>query len=736
MESPAWLLALPGFHFSEWSGPSVRFIRGRAVPTLTTPPSLTRRQRIARQCRWLDPLKMTPIYSVDIKSTVFFSALQSNEEQIALAVPPTSPCPVWQDITGDPGWGGILAETALTGQPVVLIYNPEQNILPLYVEALALLPEYFAWRTTFCTYFTGLPETIPCQWKGVIAGSEDVKRLVKELDCLIIDLTFPMRGTPSGKYVNFARFGLEYMLPLDIEANAAAAKTDTQAYSEDTEQKPDNLDTPQGTISIKEIHLSSPKIQLPKKHAGLLETFLRRSSRFQFYFLYSIMFTLVLLLLVLVVDQACQFGIVETLRKGQGRQTVLMPPDVPKLESEIKSELEAQTESELEQIEQEVFTEPEDVRKTFEEERAKQKESLRRFLDGFDVPKFLAIDFPAVQNNMIDVPEKKTFTKLSPLQPFGAALELRFIPLFELSTMKVVTSQTVESLPDLVWRVEAVDIDTDLATPMFRFQLTEAGLEMDWQPEGLNNQYLYDTVLSSLGFLQLNAADEAESAIRIPLFEPAETEPMKISDLANLAEQEPPEHSIDLPFASELWQAIFTTMNPSRTLRLEVQVKPVEDWVRIESPSASEFQAEVRTTQQAGKTLESGETVFADIGILFMAEALLERIVWKGDEYAKRLRLEQTNIGEAKDDLTQKIEGLKTKIMNEGRNAAIQEKLDEYNAALQNGDIRLEEIENILEKLPAVYREIGENELGRFHYSVFLESEMPNRRLLILQTMP
>ena len=738
-ESPAWLLALPGFHLSEWNAPPTRFTRGRPIPTLTNPPSLTRRQKIARQCHWLDPLKMALSSSVDTESESYRTAIQSNDEQIVLAVPPTTPCPAWEELTGDSGWGGVLAETVFTGQPVVLIYYPEQNILPLYVEALALLPEYVAWRTTFCTYFTGFSEAFPCQWKGVVANSEDVKPLVKDLNNLVIDLTVPMGEAREGRYVDFARFGQEHMLPLDMEEYAvsiAATKAETKFPGNDTKLKADKLDTMSTPVLVKVPQ--PPTIQRPPRRMGSLETFLRRSSRLQFYLLYSIMFTLVLFLLFLAVDQVGNFGFVQSLRNGDQPSPVVPldePHDLEQPPEIIFSELNSSMESIVEQIGQEVFTEIDNTRKTFEENRAMQREPLLQYLADFNVPEFLAISFPNVQNNQIDVPEAKTFDKLSPFYDFGAALELQFIPLFELPTMRVKTSPVIDARrPDYVWRVSAIDHETDEATPMFLFQLTETGLEMTWQLEGLNNQYLYDTVLSSLGFLQLSVADVPESAREIPLFIPVETTPMKVSDLANLAEQESPKYAVDLPFASELWREIFATMNPPRTLRLEVRAEPAGDWVRTITPSESEFRAEVRTMQQTGRQTGSGETVFANISILFSAEVLLERIVWSGDEYADRLRTEQEDIRIKREALEKRIDQLGTQAF-EGNDNARKER-NKYNDELQTLKHQHDEIENILEKLPAVYREINGNESGCFHCSVFLESESTNRQLLILRTVP
>ena len=299
--------------------------------------------------------------------------------------------------------------------------------------------------------------------------------------------------------------------------------------------------------------------------------------------------------------------------------------------------------------------------------------------------------------------------------------------------MEVVTRLMFADLPDLVWQVEAVDVETRLPTPMFRFQLTESGLEMDWQPEGLSQQHLYDTVLSSLGFLELYVADMPEEVfVQIPLFAPVKTEPAKIADLASRADSETPEYVVELPFASVFWQRIFAEMSPPKVLRLEVWAEPAEDWAQVNPTPVSEFSAEVRTSQQAGKPTESGETAFENIEILFDASASLKSVVWKMDNYAGRLRFEEKNLNTAKENFAKVIEELQRRAF-EGDDSARAER-ETLDAELQKVNLRLKTIENIMGKLPEAYKELGQDEMRRFHYSLFLESADGERRLLMLTT--
>ena len=736
-EGPAWLLALPGFHLSEWNEPAVRFVQGRPIPMLTNPPSLTRRQQIARQYRWLDPQKMALTGSVDTESDTYRTAVQMNDDQIALAVPPSTPCPAWQELTDDSGWGGVLAETAITQQPVVLIFHPGQNILPLFVEALALLPQHFSWRVTFCTYVSELPEMLPFQWKGVVAGSDEAKQLAKDADHLVLDLTVPMGAAISGKYVDFARYGQEHLLPPASEEYTAAYE-ETKPYEDETKPGTEPSNIVPDSLQNESHSLFTPRIQIQKRPSGLSELLVRRASRFQFYCLYSIMFALVLFLLVLAMDQAGDFGIVQTLHRHwyPSDSVDFSVNTIPEKRHPIEaSHSVLDTEPDESVMEQDrPAAEPEDVRKVFEENREQQRVPLLRFLESFSAPQFLAVNLPDVQDDQVDVPEKKTFDELSPLYPLGTALDLRFIPLFELPKMKVNTHQVMDVLPDFVWRVEAVDSDTHLETFMFLFQLTESGLVMEWQPEGLNNQHLYETVLSSLGFLQLSVADIPDTETLIPLFAPVKTEPIRVSDLAGLAESDTPELVVELPFASELWQRIFAEMRPLKTMRLEVWAEPAEGWMQIKSSPASEFHAEVNTSQQAGRTTESGETRFEHIAVSFVAETSPERVVWKSGKYAEQLFSEQESVKTERAEWEKKIGQLKTKIFEGKGNETDRSEREKYEAEVKQCNFRLNYLANLLEKLPEAYKEIGQAESRQFHYSVFLESAGNKRTLLILST--
>ncbi len=105
---PAWLLTQPGFMETRWDGQVKVLPTGRRIP--------------------VDPGPAGPPRSL-----------------------------TWEERTGDAGWSGALAETALRSQSARLICPVGLDPLPLLAEALALLPPELRWKVTFSTYFTGLP---------------------------------------------------------------------------------------------------------------------------------------------------------------------------------------------------------------------------------------------------------------------------------------------------------------------------------------------------------------------------------------------------------------------------------------------------------------------------------------------------------------------------------------------------------------------------------------------------
>ncbi len=132
-------------------------------------------------------------------------------------------CQKWKDMTGDAGWGGVLAEAFLAdpSRLVYIIFEPGMELLPLIEESIALLPTEKRWDVTFSTYFTKLPKGAVCQCRCVLAGSSEANESRRHVNALRIDLSQEPGVATGGVYVTAARTG---ELPLDSAPVAPLAE--------------------------------------------------------------------------------------------------------------------------------------------------------------------------------------------------------------------------------------------------------------------------------------------------------------------------------------------------------------------------------------------------------------------------------------------------------------------------------------------------------------------------------
>jgi hypothetical protein len=162
---PAWLLEYPGVMESTWDGRVGNIVRRDMLPA--------------------------PGAGADANGTI---------------------CRAWGAVTGDPGWGGVLADLFVKtpAKPVCILFAPGQEVLPLLAETIALLPAAARWNVTFNTYFTSMPTSATCAWRCCLAGTPAAQiGLRYAANGLVIDLTDRSRlgALPEGPYVNFARTG-------------------------------------------------------------------------------------------------------------------------------------------------------------------------------------------------------------------------------------------------------------------------------------------------------------------------------------------------------------------------------------------------------------------------------------------------------------------------------------------------------------------------------------------------
>ncbi|QDT35173.1 GAP1-N2 domain-containing protein [Thalassoglobus polymorphus] len=132
-------------------------------------------------------------------------------------------CQEWKEMTGDAGWGGVLAEAFLAdpNRLVYIILEPGMDLLPLIEESIALLPTEKRWDVTFSTYFTKLPKGAVCQCRCVLAGSSEANESRRHVNALRIDLSQDPGVATGGVYVTAARTG---ELPLDSKPVAPLAE--------------------------------------------------------------------------------------------------------------------------------------------------------------------------------------------------------------------------------------------------------------------------------------------------------------------------------------------------------------------------------------------------------------------------------------------------------------------------------------------------------------------------------
>jgi hypothetical protein len=139
-------------------------------------------------------------------------------------------CRHWQTVMGDAGWAGVVAEEIIKDQkqPIFLIFEPGQEVLPLIVEVQSLLPASLRWKSTFSTYLTYLPPEAECQIRCLLKGSKEAHESLRHVNSLRIDLTQP-KSAPSGPLAEAARTGV---MPVQLKKVEPATAFDYESDEE------------------------------------------------------------------------------------------------------------------------------------------------------------------------------------------------------------------------------------------------------------------------------------------------------------------------------------------------------------------------------------------------------------------------------------------------------------------------------------------------------------------------
>ncbi len=108
-----------------------------------------------------------------------------------------------------------------------VIFAPGNEVLPLVIEALAVLPREKAWTTSFSTYFTKLPAGVDCLWRFVLDGSPEAQQVRAASHSRKIDLVelrqSRLPAPDDNPFVQAARAGTTAELEAPAVMSAPAA---------------------------------------------------------------------------------------------------------------------------------------------------------------------------------------------------------------------------------------------------------------------------------------------------------------------------------------------------------------------------------------------------------------------------------------------------------------------------------------------------------------------------------
>ncbi len=119
---------------------------------------------------------------------------------------PMRSCKLWDATCGDSGWGGALVDAWKSKRVTYVVIEPNTNAIGLVQESLSLLPVHEQWDVSFSTFFTRLPPKVECDWRFVIAGSQEATTARRTKGALIVDTT-QQSTAPNSRYAEAARTG-------------------------------------------------------------------------------------------------------------------------------------------------------------------------------------------------------------------------------------------------------------------------------------------------------------------------------------------------------------------------------------------------------------------------------------------------------------------------------------------------------------------------------------------------
>jgi len=166
-------------------------------------------EQISNGPAWMMMAMARGVFVVDWKGDPKHMPPRSVASAISSEPRPAKPATTWEAMTGDAGWGGVLAQAFRENPkvPAFVIFKPGQNLLPLFEESLALLPPEERWQVGFATYYTTLPARCQYHWRGVLAGSPASREVARFPNAKVVDLTRPLAHAEDSIFAEAARTG-------------------------------------------------------------------------------------------------------------------------------------------------------------------------------------------------------------------------------------------------------------------------------------------------------------------------------------------------------------------------------------------------------------------------------------------------------------------------------------------------------------------------------------------------
>ncbi|HOP76068.1 MAG TPA: hypothetical protein PLD05_01190, partial [Thermogutta sp.] len=151
------------------------------------------------------------------------------EKEIPKITSEPRPCELWQKVLGDAGWAGVLAQRFLQApqETIYFVYPLQIDMLKLFQEVIALLPESLRWKVTFSTYYQGLGEVVTCRWRAIPEIASEYAAIMKQQGPQAWDLRSKRGPAPATSEADAAREGRLIELPTPTKVSVPVSEVPT-----------------------------------------------------------------------------------------------------------------------------------------------------------------------------------------------------------------------------------------------------------------------------------------------------------------------------------------------------------------------------------------------------------------------------------------------------------------------------------------------------------------------------